>query len=197
MTDTPQAKQNEPGQAALDAFNLARIRNAMVEAETVNEQNNTAKNKLRGVYAITAAQSLNNDAARTALKLVKGGDEAIDKYLDDFEKTRVYIGYLGKTLSKRQFELFGMASVGPVPEDERATIEGRAAGFAMDSEEGSKESESPYEVGSLKGQAWLRAFRQARSERDAILAMPQLSVEGQASDGEAETKGAEGDEGKA
>lgn len=167
-----QPKSNEPGQAALDAFNLARIRSAIIEAESVNEQNNSAKNKLRGVYAQTALQKLNNDAARTALRLVKGGDEAIDKFLEDLGKTAIYVGYLGKTLSKRQFELFGLAGMGPTPEDERATIEGRAAGFAMDSEEGSSESSLPYETGSLKGQAWLKAFRQARSERDAILSMP-------------------------
>lgn len=193
MTQT-QAKSNEPGQAALDAFNLARIRSAMIEAEAVNEQNNSAKNKLRGIYAITVAQKLNNEAGKIALRLVKDGDEAIDEYLETISKVSIYIGYLGKTLSKRQFELFGMANMGPTPEDERASIEGRAAGFAQDSEEGSSEKSSPYETGSIKGQAWLSAFRQARSERDAIMSMAPPA--GESSDGEAETKGAAGDEGK-
>src|SRR4051794_4974495 len=113
MSATTQAKSNEPGQAALDAFNLARIRAGMIEADDANEANNTAKNKLRGVYAQTSLQGLHNDAGRTALRLVKGGDEAIDKYLEEIAKVSVYIGYLGKTLSKRQFELFGMANMGP------------------------------------------------------------------------------------
>lgn len=192
-----QEKSNEPGQAALDAFNLARIRRAIIEAEEVNEQNNTAKNSLRGIYAQTALQKLNNDAARTALKLVKGGDEAIDKYLEELAKVSVYIGYLGKTLSKRQFELFGIANMGPTPEDERATIEGRAAGFAMDTEEGSSESSNPYEIGSLKGQAWLSAFRQARSERDAIMAMPPPVPDASAGDGQKSEGDGKGEEGKA
>ncbi|MHC2293756.1 hypothetical protein [Bradyrhizobium barranii] len=65
------AQQNEPTQQALDAFNLARIRAAQKEAESVNETNNSAKNKLRGVFAITQGQGLHNDAAREALKLVE------------------------------------------------------------------------------------------------------------------------------
>ena len=193
---TEDQKKNEPNQAALDAFNLARIRGAMVKAEEVNEQNNSAKNSLRGVYAQTQSQGLNNDAARIALRLAKEGDTAIDKFLTDFEKIGVYLGYLGKVFSKRQYELFGLGSLGPVPEDERATIEGRAAGFADDSEEGSTESANPY-PGSIKGQAWLAAFRQARSERDAIMSMTPPPVDAKGGDGEKETEGAEGDEGKA
>lgn len=167
------AKPNEPGQAALDATNLSRIRRAITEAGEANEVNNKVKNRLRGIYAQTSLQNLNNDAARTALKLIEGGDEAIDKYLADHEKVAIYVGYLGKTLSKRQFELFGVHGTGPAPEDERATNEGRAAGFKLDDEQGSKETDSPYEIGSIKGQAWLAAFRQARIERNDVLAMPQ------------------------
>ncbi|MHC2294967.1 hypothetical protein, partial [Bradyrhizobium barranii] len=44
------AQQNEPTQQALDAFNLARIRAAQKEAESVNETNNSAKNKLRACF---------------------------------------------------------------------------------------------------------------------------------------------------
>lgn len=197
MTAAAQPKSNEPGQAALDAYNLARIRTGMVEADGANEANNSAKNKLRGVFAQTQAQGLNNDAARTALRLVKGGAESIDEYLEQLSKVQIYIGYLGYTLSKRQYELFGIANMGPTPEDERAAIEGRAAGFATDDEEGSTEKSNPYETGSIKGQAWLSAFRQARSERDAILAMPQPEP---AAGGEAKPDGAEGgdsEEGKA
>lgn len=173
MTTAAQVKQNEPTQTALDAFNLARIRSAQTEAEAVNETNNSAKNKLRGVYAITQVQGLHNEAAKLALQLVKGGDEAIDEFCEKVRKAGAYVGLLGKTLTPRQFELFGMAGVGPAPEDERAEREGRAAGFAQDGEPGSKESDLPYETGSIKGQKWMSAFRQARSERDAILAMPQ------------------------
>ncbi|SEB97017.1 hypothetical protein [Bradyrhizobium erythrophlei] len=173
------SKPNEPAQAALDSANLSRIRNAQAEAAAQNEVNNTAKNKLRGTYAQTQAQGLHNEAAKLALDLVEGGDEAIDEFCEKVRKAGVYVGYLGKVLSPRQFELFGMAGVGPTPEDERAKLEGRAAGFRLDSEPGSKETDNPYEIGSLKGQAWLSAFRDARSERDHVLSMPAPATEGE------------------
>lgn len=189
MTTTPGS--NEPGQAALDAANLAKIRRAQTEAASQNEVNNKAKNGLRGVFAVTQQQGLHNEAARMALKLVEGGDEAINEFCDMVRKCGVYVGYLGKVLSPQQFELFGMAGLGPTPEDERAKIEGRAAGFRMDDEVGSTEKDSPYEIGSLKGQVWLNAFRQARAERNTVLSMPQPTAEG------GESGKGDGDEGKA
>jgi hypothetical protein len=183
-------KANEPGQAALDTLNLARIRNAITVHDAAVSDNNKRKNTLRTVYASTSLQNLDNEAAGIALKLVEGGDEAIEKYCKTVRNVGVYVGYLGKVLSPAQYDLFGMAGTGPTPEDERAKIEGRSAGFSLDDEKGSKESDSPYEIGSIKGQAWLKAFRQARSERDAIMAMQQPAAE----ETTAET---EGDEGKA
>ncbi|KGT73686.1 hypothetical protein MA20_42820 [Bradyrhizobium japonicum] len=165
------AQQNEPTQQALDAFNLARIRAAQKEAESVNETNNSAKNKLRGVFAITQGQGLHNDAAREALKLVEGGEADIDAFCEKVRKIGVYVGFLGKTLTPRQYELFGMPAAGPAPEDERAENEGRAAGFRMDDEAGSKEQDNPYEVGSQKGQAWIKGFRKGRPERNTLLSM--------------------------
>lgn len=189
MTTPAADRPNEPTQSALDAFNLSRIRSAQAEAKVANESNNTVKNRLRGVFAITSQQGMNNDAAKLAIKLFEGGDEAIDAYCTEVERAGFYLGLLGKTLSPRQYELFGMRGTGPTPEDERAKREGRAAGFRLDSEPGSKESDSPYEAGSIKGQAWLSAFRQARSERDAIMAMPQPTP-----DGGEQPKGDDGDE---
>ena len=190
-----QPKPNEPTQAALDAFNLSRIRAAQKAAEKVNEANNSAKNRLRGVFAQTVVQGLNNDAAREALKLVEGGDETIDAYCEKVRKVGAYVLLLGKTFTPRQYDLFGMAGFGPTPEDERAKNEGRAAGFAFDGEQGSTEQANPYEVGSLKGQAWLSAFRDARAERNAIQSMQPPASD--ASEGDAKGGEAEGDEGKA
>jgi hypothetical protein len=184
-----QEKSNEPTQSALDAFNLSRLRNAQNEAKSSNEANNKVKNKLRGAFAITAMQGMNNEAAKLALQLVEGGDESIDEFCEKVRKAGAYVGLLGKTLSPRQFELFGMAGVGPTPEDERAAIEGRAAGFKMDEEAGSKETDNPYDVGSIKGQKWLSSFRQARSERDAILAMPQPTPDAGEGKKDGEAKG--------
>ncbi|WP_454629611.1 hypothetical protein [Bradyrhizobium cenepequi] len=179
-----QPKQNEPTQSALDAFNLARIRLAQKEAERVNEENNSAKNRLRGVFAQTVSQGLHNDAAREALKLVDGGDQAIDDFCEKVRKIGSYVGLLGKTLSPRQYELFGMPGTGPAPEDERAENEGRAAGFRLDDEQGSREQDNPYEIGSSKGQAWLKGFRIARPERNTILSMQPPAGSGDGGDGD-------------
>ncbi|MGR4927328.1 hypothetical protein ACIPUD_11025 [Bradyrhizobium sp. CAR08] len=177
--------KNEPGQAALDASNLSRIRQAQSDAAAKNEENNTVKNRLRGVFAQTAQQGLHNEAGKLALKLVEGGDDAINEFCEMVRKCGAYVGYLGKVLSPQQFELFGMAGLGPTPEDERAKIEGRAAGFRLDGEPLSTETDSPYDIGSIKGQVWLRAFRDARGERDTVLSMPPPAPEG----GEPASKG--------
>lgn len=189
-----QKTSNEPDQAALDAFNLVRIRNAQKVHDDAVKDNNSRKNTLRSVYATTALQNLHNAAAGIALKLVAEGDDAIEKYCAEVRKVGIYVGYLGKVLSPAQYDLFGMAGTGPTPEDERAKIEGRAAGFGEDDESGCKESDNPY-PGSVKGNAWLTAFRQARSERDAIKSMPAPTPDAsEKKDGEAKAGEAEGDD---
>jgi hypothetical protein len=188
-----QVKSNEPGQPALDAVNLVRIRNAKKIHDDAVKDNNSQKNKLRTVYASTALQNLDNEAAGIALKLVEEGDEAIEKYCKTVRNVGIYVGYLGKVLSPAQYDLFGMAGTGPLPEDERAKIEGRAAGFKLDVEPGSKDSDNPYEIGSIKGQAWLSAFNNSRSERDIILSMPAPTPDASQKDGDAQGGGASGD----
>lgn len=193
MPTPTQNKSNEPDQAALDAFNLVRIRNAQKVHDDAVKDNNSRKNTLRSVYATTALQNLHNEAAGIALKLVAEGDDAIDKYCAQVSKVGIYVGYLGKVLSPRQYELFGMAGIGPTPEDERAKIEGRAAGFGEDDEKGCKETDNPY-PGSVKGNAWLTAFRQARSERDAIKSMPAPAPDASDKSGDAPNGEAAGDD---
>lgn len=157
-----QTTQNEPTQDAIDAVSLGMIR--LAKKATDKKQG-----ELRATYTTVSLRQLNTDAAKTAIKLFDGGNEAIDKFYKDFEKASRYLRLLGKELTPTQYEMFGEKR-GPAPEDERAGTEGRAAGFDIDPE--MSEAKCPYEVGSLKGQAWLAAFRQARTERDAVLAMP-------------------------
>lgn len=178
-------KVNEPTQEAIDAVSLGIIRNAKVAKDK-------KQGELRAAYSTADLRGLNTDAAKIAIKLVDNGQEAIDEHFKIFERTAAYVKLMGKELSPAQYEMFGLKQ-GPTPETERAEIEGRAAGFLLDSMPGSQEADNPY-PGSLKGNHWLTAFRQARSERNSVLAMK--PPEGTASDGEAETDGAEGDDGK-
>jgi hypothetical protein len=170
-----QATQNEPSQSAIDAVNLFRIKSAQ-------DKHNTMTGELRGVFAKAQLQNLNTDAAKTALTLVKKGDSAIEDYFSEFRKVGDYVKLLGKELTPAQYELFGLKQ-GPTPEDERAGIEGLAAGRGFDVEEAA----NPYEIGSVKGQAWLSKFRIGRSERDAIMSMPEPEqkekAEGQSEEG--------------
>lgn len=169
-----QDKSNEVSQSAIDAVNLFRIKASQ-------EKHNTMTGELRGVFAKAQLQNLNTDAAKTALTLVKKGDSAIEEYFAEFRKVGDYVKLLGKELTPAQYELFGLKQ-GPTPEDERAGIEGLAAGRSFDVEMAA----NPYEVGSIKGQAWLTKFHVGRAERDAIMAMPEPEAPaGEAAGGEA------------
>lgn len=178
LTVVPAAIPNEHPQSSIDATSLSLIRRAR-----------TAKDKkqgeLRAAYTTADLRGLDTDAAKVAIKLVEQGPEAIDNFFKQFRKVGEYVGLLGKTLAPAQYEMFG-PKIGPLPEPERAALEGRAAGFDLDPEV--LESSNPYEIGSLKGQAWLSAFRDARGERDSIMQMQPP---------EPDTDGSEGDEGKA
>lgn len=172
-----EVRANEPDQAAIDAVNLSRIMKAMVDKDS-------AVGSLRSAFAKAELQNLDTDAAKAAIRLVNKGGDAIDDHFNLFRKTGEYVRLLGKELSPSQYELFGLR-LGPTPEDERAGIEGLAAGRAGDAE-----STNPYEIGSLKGQAWLAKFREGLAERDLVLSMPEPKADddddGDGSDDESE-----------
>ncbi len=171
-------RPNEHPQSSIDSVSLALIR----DAKRVKDKK---QGELRAAYKTADLRGLDTDAAKTAIKLVEDGNEAIERYFEEFRKVGEYVGLLGKTLSPAQYEMFG-PKVGPLPEDERAKLEGRAAGFDLDPE--MTEQKNPYEVGSIKGQSWLSAFRDARSERDTIMQMQPPAPD---------TSDTKGDEGKA
>jgi hypothetical protein len=158
---------NEHSQKSIDAVSIALIR----EAKRVKDKK---QGELRAAYKTADLRGLDTEAAKTAIKLFEGGSEAIDLFFNEFKKVGEYLGLMGKTLAPAQYEMFG-PKVGPLPEDERAKLEGRAAGFDLDPS--MSEEKNPYEPGSVKGQCWLSEFRQARSERDSIMAMPQPRAE--------------------
>ncbi len=173
MTETTAVdRPNEHPQASIDAFNLALIRFAQ---DSVNKK----QGELRTAYSTSQLRGTDPDAAKIALKLKKGGREAIDAYFQQIRKVGEYLGALGAVLEPIQYEMFG-PKVGPIPEDERAKLEGRAAGMDLDPE--MIEQKNPYDPGTIKGQCWLSSFRQARTERDSIMAMqPPADPKGSAS----------------
>lgn len=178
MPEAVAAKPNEHSQASIDSVSLALIR----DAKRIKDKK---QGELRSAYKTADLRGLDTDAAKVAIKLVEDGSEAIERFFAEFRQVGIYVGLLGKTLSPAQYEMFG-PKIGPLPEDERAKLEGRAAGFDLDPDV--DESKNPYEIGSIKGQSWLSAFRDARSERDAILQMQPPAPD---------TSGTDGDEGKA
>lgn len=178
MPEASNAKPNEHTQDSIDALSLALIRRA-------RDAKNAAHGDLQSMFQTASIRGLDTDAAKVALKLAHQGAEAIDAYFIEFRKVGTYLGLLGKVLAPQQYEMFG-PKIGPLPEDERATLEGRAAGFDLSPD--MDESKNPYDIGSVKGQKWLSAFRDARSERDAIMQMQPPAPD---------TSGTEGDEGKA
>lgn len=163
MTKAPaaEAKSNEHPQSSIDAVSIAMIR----EAKRVKDKK---QGELRTAYKTADLRGLDTEAAKIAIKLFEGGNEAIDAFFNEFRKAGEYLGLMGKVLAPAQYEMFG-PKIGPLPEDERAKLEGRAAGFDLDPE--MTDAKMPYEPGSLKGQAWLRAFNDARQERDHIMSM--------------------------
>ncbi|WP_027578441.1 hypothetical protein [Bradyrhizobium sp. Ai1a-2] len=173
---TTEPPKNEYPQLSIDAVSIALIR----EAKRVKDKK---QGELRAAYTTADLRGLDTEAAKVAIKLVEDGSEAIDAYFNQFKKVGEYIGVMGKVLAPAQYEMFG-PKIGPVPEDERAKREGRAAGFSLDPETSDKSN--PYDIGSIKGQQWLRAFDDARQERDSIMSMQPPAPEGAAakSDGE-------------
>ncbi|HWL06749.1 MAG TPA: hypothetical protein VNQ99_17735 [Xanthobacteraceae bacterium] len=152
------ARKNEPDQFSIDAVNLSRIREAQ---ENFHKENGS----LRSVFSRAEAAGLHLPAAKRALKVIKSGK--VSEMVTEFEKTIFYLKLLGKPVSKEQLDMFeGLTQ--SAPEDEKAGIEGLAAGRA-----GFDESQNPYDPGSPKGQSWLKRFREGKAERDLVLSMPE------------------------
>jgi hypothetical protein len=170
MTTAAQAKSNEHPQSSIDSVSIAMIR----EAKRIKDKK---QGELRAAYTTADLRGLDTEAAKVAIKLFEGGNEAIDAHFNEFRKVGEYLGLMGKVLAPTQYEMFG-PKIGPLPEDERAKLEGRAAGFDLDPD--MSDAKSPYEPGSVKGQVWLRAFNDARQERDHIMSMKPPEPEGDA-----------------
>lgn len=151
--------KNEPAVAddALAMVNLSRIRKAQ---EVFASENGS----LRNVYAQAERQGLHLAAAKKAIKVAKSGKR--DELIEEISKTLYYLKLMRCGVQESQISLFEYEpSLAPI--DEKAAADGRFAGF-----DGQDESANPHAINTVAGQAWLAAFRQGRSERELILAMP-------------------------
>lgn len=164
-------QQNEPDQAAIDAVNLSRVRAAQ---EAFHSQNG----ELRSVFARAAAMNLNLPAAKRALKILKSGKS--EEFIAETERTVFYLKLLGKPVNEDQLDMF-VCAPSSAPEDEKAGEEGLSAGRM-----GQEENQNPYDLGSPKGQAWLKRFRDGLAECNLVLSMPEPKI--------AEAEGDEEDE---
>lgn len=151
-------RSNEPSQAAIDAVNLSRIRKAQ-------ELNGQAGASLRGICAAAQLQGLDLPDAKEAIKIAKGGAEAVEKFLDSVVNITAYLNYLGVPVQRAQLDLFEAAPQS-APEDEIAKAAGLVAGRL-----GDLENTNPHAANTPKGMAWLTGHRDGAAERAAVMAM--------------------------
>jgi hypothetical protein len=151
-----QAKQNTPGDEAVIAVNLSKIRTAQAAAASHH-------GTLRNILKHAEGKGVHLKAAKRALSIVKSGDA--DAWLEETRETTRYLRILRHGITENQLKLDFGTTLEPL--DEKATNDGRIAGLDMEAEEAS----NPHDLNTQSGQAWIAAFRQGRSERDIILSM--------------------------
>lgn len=147
---------NVPDDDAVIAVNLSKIRVAQDAASS-------GHGSLRSVLAHAEGKGVHLKAAKKALSIVRAGDAAA--WLEETQLTTRYLRILRHGITENQLKLDFGTTLEPM--DERASMDGRAAGLDMVAEE----STNPHDLNTAMGQAWITAFRQGRSERDIILSM--------------------------
>lgn len=153
---TEQTISNQPDDEAVIAVNLSKIRVAQDEAASHH-------GSLRNVLKHAEGKGVHLKAAKRALSIVKSGDA--DAWLEETRETTRYLRILRHGIQEAQISMFEFEpSLAPI--DERAGLDGRAAGLSGDGEH-----TNPHDLSTLAGQAWLKAYRQGLSEREIVLAM--------------------------
>lgn len=165
MTDT---LLNTPDDDAVVAVNLSKIRTAQ-DAATSGHQ------ALRSIMGHAEAKGVHLKAAKRALAIVKSGDA--EKWLEENAAVTRYLRILRHGISASQLEMFEAAESDLAPIDEKASLDGRAAGL-----DGKEESDNPHDLSTVAGQAWLAAFRQGLSERELVLSMEEDEADAEGDD---------------
>ena len=160
---------NQPDDEAVIAVNLSKIRVAQDEAASHH-------GSLRNVLKHAEGKGVHLKAAKRALAIVKSG--YADAWLEETRETTRYLRILRHGIQEAQISMFEFEpSLAPI--DEKAALDGRAAGL---SEEG--EHTNPHDLSTLAGQAWLKAYRQGLAEREIVLSMKDDEPDADAEDEE-------------
>ncbi len=175
---SPPATHNQPGDDAVIAVNLGKIRDAKTKVDA-------AGNHLRTIEKNAEGKGINLKAAKRALAIVKSGEA--DDWLQETSAVTRYLKILRHGVTDNQMDLEFESTLAPI--EEKAALDGRAMG--LDTSPDAIEEVNPHALNTRAGQAWLAAFRQGRQERDIILSMKDDVGEGEtgsttASDDEAE-----------
>lgn len=157
-----QALQNTPDNEAVIAVNLSKIRTAQETAASHH-------GALRNVMKHAEGKGVHLKAAKRALSIIKAGDP--DTWLEETAEITRYLRIMRHGVTSNQLNLDFGTTLEPL--DDKAKLDGRAAGLDM----AATEHDNPHGLDTKPGQAWLDAFRQGRSERDIILSMAESEPE--------------------
>lgn len=148
-------KSNQPDDDAIIAVNLSRIR-------TAQDKYASEGGSLRSAFAKAEQQGVNLAAAKRAIKLVRSGK--VDEFLEEMGAITRYLRIMRHGITDGQLKLDLESTLAPI--EEKATLDGRAAGLA-----GEPESNNPHHGNTKAGMAWLAAYRQGLAEREIVLSM--------------------------
>jgi hypothetical protein len=160
-TAPPQGHNKPPGDDAIIAVNLSRIRSAQ---DRFSSENGT----LRSAFAKAEQQGVNLAAAKRAIKIVRSGK--VDEWLEETSAITRYLRIMRHGINDGQLKLDLESTLAPV--EEKAGLDGRSAGLA-----GEPESSNPHHGNTKAGMAWLTAYRQGLAERELVLSMKDDSAD--------------------
>lgn len=149
------ATSNGPDDDAVIAVNLSKIRAAQ-DAQASN------MGSLRNILKHAEGKGVHLKAAKRAIAIVKAGDA--DSWLEETSAITRYLRIMRHGINDNQLDLQFESTLAPI--EEKAQLDGRAAGL-----DGQSEEINPHALNTRAGQAWLAAFRQGKSERDLVLSM--------------------------
>lgn len=165
------APQNMPSDESVIAVNLSKIRKAQDEAASHH-------GSLRSVLKHAEGKGIHLKAAKRALSIVKNGDP--EAWLEETQEITRYLRIMRHGITSNQLQLDFGTTLEPV--DEKAALDGRMAGLDVD--ESIHEGSNPHSLETKAGQAWLKAFREGRAERDIILSMAEVEPDDEGDDDE-------------
>ncbi|WP_024516807.1 hypothetical protein [Bradyrhizobium sp. Tv2a-2] len=154
----PDPIKNTPAEDDVTAVNLHKIRFAQ-------DRVGGAKLVLKETQSHAEAKGIHLKAAKKAFAIIDAGDA--EAWLQETSKITTYLRILRHGVRDGQLSLDLESNLAPI--DERAELDGRSHG--LDVAPGIGESDNPHDLTTSNGQAWLRGFRQGRTERDLILSM--------------------------